>query len=402
VKDATLPSPDGSRPATPHRRRPRYSGNHPRRFEEKYKERDPQRYADTVAKVLASGKTPAGTHRPIMVAEILETLAPKPGELAVDCTLGYGGHAQEILARLQPGGRLLGLDADPVELPKTEARLRAAGFGPEVFTAIRSNFAGLPKALASFYSLSSRKGEEGQGEEAVGSQIQTPSPLPSSHLGGARGETLTGADCILADLGVSSMQLDDPARGFSVKTDGPLDMRMNPQRGFPASALLEKTSSAALARLLQENADEPQAVKLAGALAGRSFATTRKLADAIRAAMTRLNKEDTDLTVRRVFQALRIAVNDEFSALDMLLRHLPACLNPGGRVAILTFHSGEDRRVKKAFEAGFRDGFYADIARDIIRPTPEERRDNPRSSPAKLRWARMADLPTTQIDAAKS
>jgi len=149
VSDATLPSPDGSRPATPHRRRPRYSGKHPRRFEEKYKERDPQRYADTVAKVLASGKTPAGTHRPIMVAEILETLAPKPGELAVDCTLGYGGHAREILARLQPGGRLLGLDADPVELPKTEARLRAAGFGPEVFTAIRSNFAGLPQALAS-------------------------------------------------------------------------------------------------------------------------------------------------------------------------------------------------------------------------------------------------------------
>ena len=142
MSDATLPSPDNSPPATPHRRRPRYSGKHPRRFEEKYKERDPQRYADTVAKVLASGKTPAGTHRPIMVAEILETLAPRPGELAVDCTLGYGGHAREILARLQPGGRLLGLDADPIELPKTEARLRAAGFGPEVFTAIRSNFAG--------------------------------------------------------------------------------------------------------------------------------------------------------------------------------------------------------------------------------------------------------------------
>ena len=163
MSDATPPSPDRSPPAPPHRRRPRYSGKHPRRFEEKYKERDPQRYADTVAKVIASGKTPAGTHRPIMVAEILETLAPRPGELAVDCTLGYGGHAREILARLQPGGRLLGLDADPVELPKTEARLRAAGFGPEVFTAIRSNFAGLPQALASFYSLSSPNGGEGQG-----------------------------------------------------------------------------------------------------------------------------------------------------------------------------------------------------------------------------------------------
>jgi len=398
VSDATLPFPDSSRPATPHRRRPRYSGKHPRRFEEKYKERDPQRYADTVAKVLASGKTPAGTHRPIMVAEILETLAPKAGELAVDCTLGYGGHAREILARLQPGGRLLGLDADPVELPKTEARLRAAGFGPEVFTAIRSNFAGLPQALASFYSLSSPNGGEGQGEEAVGSQIQIPPPSP--RLGGAREEKLTSADCILADLGVSSMQLDDPSRGFSVKFDGPLDMRMNPRRGFPASALLEKTSPAALARLLQENADEPQAGKLADALAGKKFITTQSLAAAIRAGLPRLNKEDGDLTVRRVFQALRIAVNDEFSALDMLLRHLPACLNPGGRVAILTFHSGEDRRVKRAFEAGFRDGHYADIARDIIRPTPGERHDNPRSSPAKLRWARKADLPATQIHAA--
>ena len=277
MSDATLPSPDGSPPATPHRRRPRYSGKHPRRFEEKYKERDPQRYADTVAKVLASGKTPAGTHRPIMVAEILETLAPQPGELAVDCTLGYGGHAREILARLQPGGRLLGLDADPVELPKTEGRLRAAGFGPEVFTAIRSNFAGLPRALASFYSLSSPNGGEGQGEEAVGSQIQIPSSHPSARLGGAREEKLTGADCILADLGVSSMQLDDPSRGFSVKFDGPLDMRMNPQRGFSASALLEKTPPAALARLFQKNADEPQAGKLADALAGKKFTTTQSL-----------------------------------------------------------------------------------------------------------------------------
>jgi 16S rRNA (cytosine1402-N4)-methyltransferase len=186
------------------------------------------------------------------------------------------------------------------------------------------------------------------------------------------------------------MQLDDPARGFSVKTDGPLDMRMNPQRGFPASALLEKTSPEALAKLFQENADEPRAGELADALAGKQFATTKPLAAAIRAALPRLGKDDLDLTVRRVFQALRIAVNDEFSALAMLLRHLPACLNPGGRVAILTFHSGEDRRVKKSFAAGLRDGHYAEIATEAIRPTPEERRDNPRSSSAKLRWARKA------------
>ncbi len=336
----------------PHRRRPRYAGKNPRRFEEKYKEHDPQRYADTVAKILASGKTPAGTHRPIMVAEIMAVLAPQPGEVAVDGTLGYGGHAQEILARLQPGGRLVGLDADPLELPKTEARLRALGFGPDTFTAHRSNFAGLPQVLAQ--------------------------------------AGLPGADIILADLGVSSMQIDDPARGFSVKLSGPLDMRMNPQRGQPASAWLEKIKPAALTTLLEENADEPYADVLAPALAGKSFATTTALAAAVRAALPRLNKEAGDLSLRRVFQALRIAVNDEFSALDTFLRHLPACLNPGGRVAILTFHSGEDRRVKKAFAGGLRDGLYADIAQEVIRPGADERNANPRSAPAKLRWARRA------------
>ena len=338
---------------TPHRRRPRYAGKHPRRFEEKYKEHDPERYAVTVAKVLASGKTPAGTHRPIMVAEILAVLAPKPGEVAVDCTLGYGGHAQELLARLQPGGRLLGLDADPIELPKTEARWRALGFGPDVFTAHRSNFAGLPQMLAT--------------------------------------AGIPGADCILADLGASSMQLDDPSRGFSLKHEGPLDMRMNPQRNQTAAALLEKTRPDALAKLLVENADEPHARPLADALAGRHFATTTTaLAAAIRAALPHLNEDARELSVRRVFQALRIAVNDEFSALDAFLRHLPGCLNPGGRAAILTFHSGEDRRVKKAFEAGLRGGLYADIAREILRPTPAERHANPRSASAKLRWARAA------------
>src|SRR5947209_5352643 len=176
----------------PHRRRPRYPGRNPRRFEHKYKEHDPERYPDAVSKILAAGKTPAGSHRPIMVAEVLEVLAPKPGELAVDCTLGYGGHARELLNRLRPGGRLLALDADPVELPKTEARLRSLGFGPEILTTHRSNFAGLPKFLAA--------------------------------------AEIPGADIILADLGVSSMQLDNPTRGFSVKYEGPLDMRMNPER----------------------------------------------------------------------------------------------------------------------------------------------------------------------------
>lgn len=336
---------------TPHRRRPRYSGKNPRRFEEKYKEHDPARYAETVAKVLASGKTPAGTHRPIMVAEILEVLAPQPGELAVDCTLGYGGHAREILPRILPGGRLIGLDVDPVELPKTVARLNT----PDLH-AHQSNYAGLHKALAL--------------------------------------EGVTGADVILADLGVSSMQIDDPVRGFSVKHDGPLDMRMNPQRGQSAGALLARLRPEALARLLIENADEPHAELLAPLLAGKVFATTGKLAGAIRSALPELAKDESDLTVRRVFQALRIAVNDEFSALETLLRNLPSCLNPGGRVAILTFHSGEDRRVKKAFAEGQRHGWYAAIAEDVIRPSPAERQANLRSGPAKLRWARRAGSAT--------
>jgi 16S rRNA (cytosine1402-N4)-methyltransferase len=338
-------------PLMPHKRRARYSGKNPRRFEEKYKEHQPERYAQTVAKVLASGKTPAGMHRPVMVAEVLEALALQPGEVAVDCTLGFGGHAQELLARILPGGRLLGLDTDPVELPKTEARLRGLGFGADVFVARRSNFAGLPQALWE-------------------AEIQ-------------------GVDVLLADLGVSSVQLDDPARGFSVKNEGPLDMRMNPQRGQPASALLERIGPAALQILLTENADEPHSAELAPALAGKSFATTTALAKAVEAALPRLNKEDVADSVRRVFQALRIAVNDEFSALETFLRNLPACLNPGGRAAVLSFHSGEDRRVKKSFEAGLREGIYAEIS-DALRPRAEERRANPRSAPAKLRWAKRA------------
>jgi len=353
MTDGSAPFSSHEQPATPHRRRPRYAGRNPRRFEDKYKEHDPVRHAATIAKVLASGKTPAGTHRPIMVAEILEALAPRPGERAADCTLGYGGHAREILPRLQPGGRLLGLDVDPIELPKTEARLRALGFSPDVFTACRSNFAGLPKVIAS--------------------------------------AGLSGVDIVLADLGVSSMQIDDPARGFSVKHCGPLDMRMNPQRGQPASALLERIGAADLARLLLDNADEPRAVTLAPLLAGRAFRTTAELAQAVRSALPWLGDDEADLTVRRVFQALRIAVNDEFSALDAFLRGLPSCLNPGGRVAVLTFHSGEDRRVKKAFAGGLREGVYAAIAGDVVRPSPEERIANPRSAPAKLRWARRAD-----------
>jgi 16S rRNA (cytosine1402-N4)-methyltransferase len=341
----------------PHKRRPRYAGKNPRRFDEKYKELNPERYAADVAKVLASGKTPAGTHRPIMVAEILEVLALQPGDTAVDCTLGYGGHARELLAKLSPGGRLIGLDVDPVEHPKTVARLRAAGWGDDVFTPVRSNFAGLPKVLA--------------------------------ELG------LPGVDAILADLGVSSMQIDDPARGFTFKADGPLDLRLNPARPPSAAEWLARVTEADLASVLTENADEPKADLVARELVARRSATpftrTRQLADTLREILNlplpARGEEPDDTPVRRVFQALRIAVNDEFGVLDLFLRNLPYVLKPGGRVAILTFHSGEDRRVKHAFKAGLRDGIYAAASEDVIRAGPEEFRANPRSSSAKLRWA---------------
>ena len=170
--------------ASPHQRRVRYAGTHPRRFEEKYKELDPTAHADELRKVLARGQTPAGMHRPICVGEILALLDPKPGEVGLDATLGFGGHAQALLARLAPGGRLFGVDVDPIELPRTEARLRGLGFDASMLVLRRLNFAELPALLPD--------------------------------AGG-------GFDFVLADLGVSSMQIDNPARGFSFKADGPLD-----------------------------------------------------------------------------------------------------------------------------------------------------------------------------------
>lgn len=348
--DPAIPRRDLANPAVVvRRRRKRYAGRHPRAFEEKYKEHAPDRFSETIRKVLDSGKTPAGSHRPIMVPELLSILTPRPGELAVDCTLGYGGHARELLPRLVPGGRLVGIDQDPVELPKTEARLRAQGFGPEVFTAYRTNFGGLSRILA----------QQGNGR----------------------------ADIILADLGVSSMQLDNPKRGFSLKNNGPLDMRMNPGHGQSASAFLQNIRAEKLSEVLATNADEPFAAQLGSALAGKEFQTTQELVGHIRTVLSKLGGLEIDSSIRRTFQALRIAVNDEFSALEALLRQMPASLNPGGRVAILSFHSGEDRRVKKAFVQGLREKVYSSIAKDVVRPSSAECRANPRAGAAKLRWA---------------
>lgn len=291
-----------------------------------------------------------------MVVEIMRILAPKQGDVAVDCTLGYGGHAKELLTAVQPGGRLIAVDVDPLELPKSEARLRALGFPSESLIVRRMNYAGILSSIIA--------------------------------------EAPDGADAILADLGLSSMQIDDPARGFSFKSAGPLDMRLNPSHGQPVSALLSQLARDELAQLLEINADEPNASKLATLIlethATSALKTTTDLANVVMNFWSRSKPTDPERardSVRRVFQALRIAVNDEFGALDSFLRQLPACLKPSGRVAILSFHSGEDRRVKRAFKEGFRDGIYSSISEDVLRPSAEEQRDNPRSSSAKLRFA---------------
>jgi 16S rRNA (cytosine1402-N4)-methyltransferase len=292
-------------------------------------------------------------HRPIMVAEVLQWLRPVPGDVAVDCTLGGGGHAQAILPRLLPAGRLIGLDVDPVELPRTEARFRAGGVAPDAFVARHRSFADLRAVLDA--------------------------------------EHVAHADVVLADLGVSAMQHDTPARGFSYKHPGPLDLRMDPSRGEPAWTLLAELGETALARLLSDNADEPHAAFLAQVLAARPVTTTHALERVVRTALSStfpdLPKADVKMSVRRTFQALRIAVNDEFAALEQLLATLPQCLAPGGRVVVLTFHSGEDRRVKKAFQAGRRAGVYAAVADTVVRSTKAETFSNRRAASAKLRWA---------------
>lgn len=288
-----------------------------------------------------------------MEREVLECLRPQPGEIAVDCTLGWGGHARRILESVLPGGKVIGIDVDPIELPRTEARLRAAGYGPDVFSARQENFSNLSQTLAA--------------------------------------EGLAQADVILADLGVSSMQFDNPDRGFSYKGVGPLDMRMNPQSGESAAALIARSTADDLARLLDENADEPHAHVIARLLKAQPIETThaadRVLRAGLSASVPDITKAALKMSIRRTFQALRIAVNHELSALDALLAAMPRCLAPRGRAAIITFHSGEDRRVKKAFQAGRRAGLYAGIATRVVRSAKEETFSNRRASAAKLRWA---------------
>lgn len=344
-------------PAEKHVRRKHYAGRYPKKFEEKYKELNPEKYGGEIADhVTAKGNTPAGTHIPIMVKEILDFLQIKPGQTGFDATLGYGGHTRAMLEQLQSKGHIHATDVDPIESEKTKQRLLDAGFGENILTIHHMNFAAIDKIAA----------EAG--------------PF----------------DFILADLGISSMQLDNPARGFSYKVDGPLDLRMNPQRGISAARLLKKLSRDEMEGMFVENADEPYAEEIARQIftdlkKGVPINTTKELYGEIEKALFFLpgteRKDAVKKSCARVFQALRIDVNGEMEALYAFLEKLPYALSPGGRVAILTFHSGEDRLVKKAFKKYLNEGIFSEAARDVIRPSGEECFTNPRAKSTKLRWA---------------
>lgn len=338
-----------------HKRRPHYSGTHPKRFEEKYKEHQPEKYGETVQKVMKKGSTPAGMHISIMVNEILEFLQIQPGQRGLDATLGYGGHTRAMLDMLQGSGHVTALDVDPVESAKTLERLRAAGYGEELLTVQLINFANIDQVA----------------------------------------EKAGKFDFVLADLGVSSMQIDDPSRGFSYKVNAPLDLRMNPLQGISAAERLAELTQEELIGLLVENSDEPYAEKIARQVfkrraAGKPVLTTFDYRDAIRDALAFLpakeREEEQKKACQRCFQALRIDVNSEFEVLYAFLEKLPKVLNPGGRAAILTFHSGEDRLVKKSFQELARAGIYSEVSKDVIRPGQEEIFRNPRAKSTKMRY----------------
>lgn len=339
-----------------HQRRVRYRGTHPKRYEEKYKELQPEKYPETVAKVIQKGSTPVGMHIPIMVNEILDFLQIQPGQTGLDATLGYGGHTGRMLERLESKGHIYALDVDSIEMEKTRKRLENKGYGPEILTIRKLNFANIDQI------------------------VRESGPL----------------DFVLADLGVSSMQIDNPSRGFSFKKEGPLDLRLDPLKGEPASERLKGLTREELTGMLIENSDEPYAEKIARAVMGeikrgREVATTTRLYEMIDRALAFIPEEERKEAVKksceRTFQALRIDVNSEFEVLYEFLDKLPGVLKPGGRAAILTFHSGEDRIVKKSFKEMYRAGLYSQVATDVIRPTAEERRMNSRAHSTKMRWA---------------
>ena len=343
-----------------HKRRVRYSGAYPKSYKEKYKELNPEKYADTVSRVIQKGSTPAGMHISICVNEILEFLQIKPGQTGLDAALGYGGHTQEMLKCLDSRGHLYALDVDPIESAKTKERLEKLGFGEDILSIRLQNFADIDRVS----------------EEA-------------------------GLfDFVLADLGVSSMQIDNPDRGFSYKTEGPLDLRMNPEKGISAAERLKNITQEELQGMLLENADEPYAGEISREAVsrlkrGKTIDTTGELRQVVEDALAFLpaaeRREAVKKSCQRTFQALRIDVNNEFEALYSFMEKLPQVLAPNGRVAILTFHSGEDRIVKKSFKQFYKEGLYREISNEVIRPSAEECSRNSRARSTKMRWAIRAE-----------
>lgn len=340
-----------------HKRRVRYSGTHPRNYKEKYKEHNPEKYADTIEKVIRKGSTPAGMHISIMVQEILDFLQIKPGMTGLDATLGYGGHTKAMLQQLKGEGHIYALDVDPIESAKTKERLKGQGFGEDILTVRLQNFADIDLVTK---------------------------------------DTGKKFDFILADLGVSSMQIDNPERGFSYKVEGPLDLRLNPLKGVSAAERLKEVTEEELVGMLVENSDEPYAEEIAATVMkwfrnGKEIATTTQMKEVIEQALVYVPKAEREEAVKkscaRVFQALRIDVNSEFEVLYSFLEKLPEVLAPNGRVAILTFHSGEDRLVKRSFKELEKAGIYKETNKDVIRPSAEECVRNPRAKSTKMRWA---------------
>lgn len=339
-----------------HKRRERYKGTHPKTYKEKYKELQPEKYPETVARVIQKGSTPVGMHISICVKEILEFLQIKPGQTGLDATLGYGGHTLEMMKCLKSQGHMFALDVDPIEIVKTRERLAGLGFGPEQLTILQMNFADIDQVA-----------------EKAGT-----------------------FDFLLADLGVSSMQIDNPDRGFSYKKEGPLDLRLNPEKGISAAERLRTISREELVGMLIDNSDEPYAQEISNAVIselkkGKAIDTTTKLqqiiGDALEFVPANERKEAIKKSCQRTFQALRIDVNSEFEVLYQFLEKLPNVLSKGGRAAILTFHSGEDRLVKKSFKQLCREGVYSEISTEVIRPSAEECNLNSRARSTKMRWA---------------
>lgn len=337
-----------------HKRRIRYKGTHPKKFKEKYKEHNPEKYAKDVEHIIKKGNTPAGMHISICVNEILNFLDIQQGQIGMDATLGYGGHSTEILKKLNHKGHLYGTDVDSIELPKTIERLKSRGFDEKDFTGIHSNFSKIDDVSKKYGKF----------------------------------------NFVLADLGVSSMQIDNPERGFSFKVEGPLDLRLNVEKGVPAYERIKEMTEEEIYYMLIENSDEIYAEEIAKAIANYNrrkitIETTTMLRKLIEDALSKQNlkKEDIKKACQRTFQAIRIDQNSEFEVLYEFLEKLPDSVEKNGKIVILTFHSGEDRLVKKSFKEGLKNGVYSEISEEPIRPSAEECNANGRARSAKLRWA---------------